>query len=331
MSLLRRHRESAGLSQLELAERAGVSRQLVGAAEAGRNLPRVDAAIALAAALGVPVEDVFPVSAQPCNVLTGEPIEDGISVRAGRVGSRVVAVPFPASPLRWGSLDGVVEGGSLTPATGLRNGLVIAGCEPALDLLEDELRRRGTAALSVMTSSRGAIAALQAGRVHAAVVHGPALAGADEMANVTRFRLASWEVGLADAADAPPGWLETALAGQSPVVQREPGAGVQQTFESAVLEDVARVPGPRVNSHRESAVHALYARIPAVTIAPAAAAVGAQFVALDSHDTEVWIDSDWFDDRVVTEALDVLLGREFRATLARIGGYNLTAFGTKVS
>ncbi|MDJ0664883.1 MAG: helix-turn-helix domain-containing protein [Acidimicrobiia bacterium] len=331
MTRLREYRESAGLSQVELAEKAGVSRQLVGAAESGRNLPRVDAAIALAGALGVPVEDVFPASAPPCDVLTGEPIGDGRAVRAGRVGSKVVAAPFPASPLRWGSLDGVVTGGSLTPVAGLRNGLVVAGCEPALDLLEDQLRRRGTSALSVMTSSRGAIAALQAGRVHAAVVHGPALARADEMAGVARFRLASWEVGLADAVEAPSGWFDAALSGQSPVVQREPGAGVQQAFESAVHGDAARVPGPRVNSHHESAVHALYAGIPAVTIAPAAVAVGAQFVALDSHDTEVWIDPRWFDDRVVTEALDVLLGREFRATLARIGGYDLSAFGTKVS
>jgi DNA-binding XRE family transcriptional regulator len=52
---LRELREAAGLTQAELAARAGVSRQLVGAVEVGRHLPRVDAALALAAALNVDV------------------------------------------------------------------------------------------------------------------------------------------------------------------------------------------------------------------------------------------------------------------------------------
>jgi molybdate-binding protein len=242
-----------------------------------------------------------------------------------------VAAPFPASPLRWGSLDGVVERGSFSPVAELRDGIVVAGCEPALDLLEEHLRRRGTAALSVMTSSSGAIAALRAGRVHAAVVHGPALAKASEAPGLLRFRLASWEVGLADATDAPSGWVEAALSGRHPVVQRESGAGVQHAFEAALAVDAATVPGPRVNSHRESAVRAVYARMPAVTIGPAALAAGAQFVPLDSHDTELWIDPRWTEDRVVTEALDVLLGREFRLNLSRIGGYDLSAFGKVVS
>ena len=330
MSLLRQYRESAGLSQVELATKAGVSRQLVGAAEAGRNLPRVDAAVALAAALGASVEEVFPAAEQPVDVLTGEPLADGVSVRVGRVGDRVVATGFPASPLRWGSLDGVIERGNLTPVAHLRRGLVVAGCEPALDLLEDQLRRRGTAALSVMTSSTRAIEALLAGRAHAAVVHGPALTRAVELSGLVRLRLASWEVGLADATDAPAGWAETALSGRSPVVQREPGAGVQQTFEAAVAVAGATVPGPRVNSHRESAVRAVYAGIPAVTIEPAARAAGAQFVSLDRHDTELWIDPRWVDDRAVTEALEVLLGQEFRTNLMRIGGYDLAEFGARV-
>jgi molybdate-binding protein len=153
---------------------------------------------------------------------------------------------------------------------------------------------------------------------------------ADEIAGVVRLRLASWEVGLADAPDAPSGWVEAALSGRHPVVQRDSGAGVQKTFEAAVAVDATTVPGPRVNSHRESAVRAVYAGIPGVTIEPAALAVGAQFVSLDSHDSELWIDHRWVDDRVVTEALDVLLGREFRANLVRIGGYDLSAFGSKV-
>ena len=245
MSRLRSYREAAGLSQTDLAMRAGVSRQLIGAAEAGRNLPRVDAGIALAEALSVTVAELFAEPTLPVDVITGHPVTEGVAVRVGRVGALVVAAPSPDAPLRWDPIDGVVDGGSFVPVADLRTGLVVAGCEPALELLETGLRRRGASALAVMTSSASAIEALRGGRVHAAVVHGPALRRADELPAIVRVRLASWEVGLADAPDAPSGWLETALSGREPVVQREVGAGVQQAFEAAVPAAVTEVPGPR--------------------------------------------------------------------------------------
>ncbi|MBV9534199.1 MAG: helix-turn-helix transcriptional regulator, partial [Solirubrobacterales bacterium] len=56
---LRERRLQCGLSQTELAARAGVSRQLVAAVEAGRNTPAVDAALRLARALATTVEELF--------------------------------------------------------------------------------------------------------------------------------------------------------------------------------------------------------------------------------------------------------------------------------
>lgn len=304
---------------------------MVGAAEAHRNLPRVDAGIALAEALGVSVTELFAESTLPVDVVTGQPVAEGAAVRVGRVGAREVSAPLSGSPLRLNSVDGIVANGALVPIADQRAGLVVAGCEPTLELLESILRRSGASSLAVMTSSAGAIEALRGGRVHAAVVHGRALRRADEFPEIVRLRLASWEVGIADAPDAPAGWLEEALSGRGPVVQREAGADVQQTFEGAVTGEVSAVPGPRVGSHRESAVCALYSGIPAVTIEPAARTVGAQFASLGSDDTELWIDARWAEHRVVTEALDVLLGREFQTNLKQIGGYDLSRFGTTVA
>ncbi len=329
MASLRRYRESAGLTQTELAERSGVSRQLIGAAESGRNLPRVDAAVAIAAALNVAVETLFGAGALPVDVITGATPADGSLLRVGRVGSRLVTAAPHGGTAGWGPADGLIESGDYVPFAEQRDGLVVAGCEPGLDVLERILRESGAAALSVMASSASAIDALRAGRVHAAVVHGPALARAGEVANTVRIKLASWEVGLAGAPDAPQDWFETVLSGRTPVAQREPGAGVQQTFMAAV--STAEVPGPRVDTHLEAAACSVLAGIPAVTIEPAALAVGARFHSLGHHDTELWIDDQWQTHRVVTEALDVVNSRSFRLRLGAAGGYDLSAMGTQVA
>ncbi len=52
-------RESAGLTQAELASRVGVTRQTLIAIEQGRYSPTLELAFQLARALGVRLDDVF--------------------------------------------------------------------------------------------------------------------------------------------------------------------------------------------------------------------------------------------------------------------------------
>ena len=307
-----------------------MSRQLVGAVEAGRHLPRVDAGIALAGALGLDVADLFADAFPAVDVVTGRVPASGTRVRSGRVGRQTVVAPLHQAPDGWGGIDGEVQDGNFVPWVTQRDGLVIAGCEPGLEVLERLLRQTGAAAVSVTASSAAAIDALQHKRVHAAVVHGPALQRAAELADVVRIHLASWEVGLADSADAAEDWFDEALSGRVPVVQREAGAGVQTEFETRV-DRVGPVPGPRAGSHLEAASRAVYGGIPAVTIEPAALAVGAEFRSFGFHETELWIDAEWRDDRVVTEALDVIADRRYQQRLRTVGGYDLSRFGSRLS
>jgi putative transcriptional regulator len=59
-SHLRRHRLLAdGMSQQELADRVGVTRQTVHSVETGKYKPTVELALRLARCLGVRVEDLF--------------------------------------------------------------------------------------------------------------------------------------------------------------------------------------------------------------------------------------------------------------------------------
>ncbi len=328
MHAVRRLRGEARLTQAELAERAGVSRQLVGAVEAGRHLPRVDAAVALAGALGVAVESLFGSDAPPVDVVTGELSPEGGLVRLGRVGDRAVAAPARLGPDGWDVADAVIDGGTAVPLTTAAPGIVVAGCEPGLQVLERLLREGGMAAVAAVASSRAAVAALDAGRAHAAVVHGPA---PDARPDVDRYRLARWRVGLGAPADAPTRWAQDALRGAGPVVQREQGAGVQRAFEEAAGAEPGTRPGPRAASHLEAARRAVFGGLPAVTIEPAAVAVGAAFHPLETHEAQLWVGRRWREARAVQEALHVIGGRRFQRRLAGVGGYDLAGCGTRAA
>lgn len=327
-SRLREWREAAGLTQADLAARAGVSRQLVGAIEAGRHLPRVDAGLALAAALGGDVATLFGPHPAAVDVVSGAVPPDGTLVRVGRVGERTVTAPARLGPEGWDVADGVAGGGTVTPFDTLAPGFVVAGCEPGLQVLERQLREAGMAAVAATASSRAAAAALADGRVHAAVIHGPAdRLPAPEIA-VDRFLLSRWRVGLAASPQRPGRWWEEVLAGAGPVVQREEGAGVQRAFEEA-LGGTGPVPGPRVGSHVEAALRAMLTGLAAVTIEPAALAVGAAFHPLEVHEAELWVDRRRLGERAVAAALEAIAGARFQRRLAAVGGYDLAGTGSR--
>ena len=328
MSNLRRYRRAAGLTQAELAEQAGVSRQLVGATEAGRHLPRVDAGLALAAALGVGVDQLFSVAPPPVDVITGLAPENGTLVRSARVGNHVVTAPLQSGIGGWDAADGLVDDGVFAQFSPHADGLVVAGCEPGLEVLERMLRESGMAALSVMASSVAAIGALADGRAHAAVVHGPALARYSNAMDVARFRLTRWQVGLAASPDSDAGWFSEAASGRIPVVQREQGAGVQKTFEQSAGTSV---PGPRVGGHVEAAERALLTGMPAVTIEPAALALGAKFEPLDIHEVQIWVANEWVNERFVSAAMSLVVSSRFQLRLSSVGGYDLTGSGSRVA
>jgi putative transcriptional regulator len=78
--LRRARRERADLTQQQLAERVGVSRQTIVSIERGRYNPTVGLALALAGALGLTVEDLFQLGPGDAE---GEP-----PGREGRAGAR---------------------------------------------------------------------------------------------------------------------------------------------------------------------------------------------------------------------------------------------------
>lgn len=187
---VRARRLQRGLSQQELAERAGVTRQAIGGIEAGEAAASVGVALRLARALGCRVEDLFRLEDEPAGVVAetaaDEPAAPGTRVRLARLGGRLAAFPLVGGGAVGATLhpaDGVVErvlrGGRrvrvrLYEDAGLaERTVVVAGCDPALALLADRTGQRapGTRVAWTAAGSGGALAALAAGRVHVAGIH----------------------------------------------------------------------------------------------------------------------------------------------------------------
>lgn len=328
---MRRHRRAAGLSQVELADRAGVSRQAVGALEAGRNLPRVDAALALAVALGTTVEDLLAVGPPQALHVLDEPFTEGQPVRAARVGDHTVCVPVPAAAdgEAWSAPDAVVHDGRVQVLAGAQlDGFVVVGCDPAIGVLAALGPPRGAGRiLAVAASSAAARLALTVGRAHAAVVHDVALPPPRDGDRVHRLVLAAWRTGLAAAPEAGEA-IAAALAGAGEVVQRDPGAAAQAAYERALARAGATPPpGPRASGHLDAARHASRIGVAAVTIEPVARALGLDFHPLETHTVEIWIDAGAVDHAGARALGEVLVSARLRARLGAFAGYQLAGTG----
>ena len=337
---IRAGRKARGWSQRELSERAGVSRQLLGAVEASRHVPNVRAALALARALDVPVERLFgdgpTTRAVPVPVVDGAPLPEGSPVVVARVGEATVLAPcrhWLSNGEVWAVPDGAVAGGEVAmldeAATG---GLVLAGCDPAMGILGGLVERRSAhRVVSVHASSARSVAALAAGRVHGVVVHGPEGALADAPVSVRRWRLGGWQVGLASGRATGVPSLDELSARRLRVVQRDPGAGSQQALQRALagLGADPALPGPVAEGHLDVARRVAAGAPAGVTMEAAARSFGLGFRPLEDHAVELWLDARWVALPAAAALVEVLASAAFRSRIELIGGYDLAGCGSE--
>lgn len=98
--LLRAARARLGISQAELAHRAGVTRQAVSAIESGKAAPTMAVALRLARVLGRRVDDLFrlvdelPIVSAELLASDDLPAEEAVRVQVANVGGRLVARPL---------------------------------------------------------------------------------------------------------------------------------------------------------------------------------------------------------------------------------------------
>lgn len=263
---LQAHRERAGLSRSQLAQRAGLSRQAVHSIETGLTVPSTLIALQLARALGAQVEDLFclPDPSVSARWLGEQGLggrgqrETAVTasqrVRLARVGEQWLALALQGEAGLHTPADGVTlcaqgEMVSVTPLLDLRDlqgSALIAGCDPSLALLGRHAARLHPESRLLWRDlpSLHALQALARGEAHAAAIHlWDPRSGESNYPFVVRelrgqptslITLWAWEQGLIVARGNPKGIripADLARPGLS-LVNRETGAGSRMLLDA---------------------------------------------------------------------------------------------------
>jgi putative molybdopterin biosynthesis protein len=351
---LRMARQARGLSQQQLAGVAGVTRQAVSAVESGHSDPSLRFALALASALGVTVEELFGRGdlADPVLARLVAPVGPGARVALATVGDTFVALPLrgeTAARTGFGAAGGLVPGRPEASAAGTgelpvrpisppRPTLVVAGCDPALPLLETPLSLLDPPVAFAWwpCGSGEAMRLAAAGLVHAAGVH----RAADEPAPVDVTDIpggaevvgfASWREGLV----VRPGTAVTGLGDVARLglrlVNREPGAQARTLLDRERLRlglTPAEFPGydSQASGHLQVAA-AVAGRLAdaGVSSEPAALAYGLDFIPLAAERFDLVMPAKLAASREVQGLLKVLTSPWLLTQLASLPGYEPAA------
>jgi molybdate-binding protein/DNA-binding XRE family transcriptional regulator len=342
---VRDRRLRSGWSQEALARHAGLSRAAVSAIETGQMVPSTVAALSLAAALGVRVEDLFwlPRSgAEGASWAWGPPTARCRYWRA-EVGGRIRLYPVEATPLGVVAHDGVADGSAPEPAGGRGSGasepsatLVVACCDPAVGLLAAELARvSGVRLIALPRSSRAALGLLGRGLVHVAGVHleragvpggNAAPVRAALGPGYTLLRAARWEEGIALGSRLRVGSVGDAVRSSLRWVGREEGSGARQCLDE--LLGARRAPRRLASDHRgvAEAVRNGWADA-GVCLRLVSEEAGLNFLVVRQETYDLCFPSRWEHDPRLRALLAVVRSPSYRRALGDLPGYESAETG----
>jgi molybdate-binding protein/DNA-binding XRE family transcriptional regulator len=364
---LRERRQAFALSQKQLADLAGITRQSVAAVETNQYSPATSVALRLAHALHCRVEDLFSIKSGG-EIIEGELLgslpraHDKLRVQVTQVGGRTFVRPLEGV----GELtsltacaDGLIVGTDGNPKhvkvnllkdrDAVRRKIVIGGCDPAMFLAAQHLEKYNKENLVPYLMGNGlALAALKRGEVHAAGIH-----SADKEAsprnNISRalggldcavVTFAHWEEGLIVRRGNPKQIRAVADAAKPTVriVNREKGSGARRLLDRELQS--AGVPAARVKgygdevlSHLEvaSCVKAGLADV-GIGVRAAAAISGLDFVALERERYDLVIPRAHYNALPgLRMLLDMIVGKAFREEIEAFGGYDTSDTGRIVA
>ncbi len=369
---LKVRRLERGLSQGELANRAGITRQAVSSIESNLYLPATTVALQLASVLACRVEDLFsltPAEEFMEGTFIGHlPLQGWTPSRSARVKVSTVGKHTFVRPLNelGDQLSFAVPAdGYLTDTQGkisgttvrvklsrdqesIRQEISVAGCDPAIFLLGEHLRRQ-TDKTSVVGWTMGSMAALRAlerGEVHVAGMHllDPG-SGESNMPFLRRtlkgsgydvVTFATWEEGFLVRPGNPLSIRTAADLTQSAVrlVNREEGSGAR-----LLLDQRLRASGVRpkqiqgydllASTHFEVARTIAKGQADAgIGIRSAAQHFDLDFIPLQATRYDLVVPKPYLKSHpTLTRLFETLVSRPFRREIDALGGYDTSETG----
>lgn len=350
---LRLARQARGYSQQQLAGMAGVSRQAVSAVESGHSDPSLRAALALSQALGMTVEELFG-PGEPAPALQAIPVAPpgGPGARAvlAAVGDTYAALPLagdsatragflPAGGIIAGAPDGDIQAVPVRPIGPPRPTLVVAGCDPALPLLEVPLALLDPPVGFAWwpCGSAEALSLASRGLVHVAGVH-PSGTRERDLAGAGVVGFSSWREGLvlrAGLAGTVSGLADVARQ-HLRLVNREPGSEARRLLDRERMRlglAAGNLPGygTCAKGHLQVASSVAAGLADAgVASEPAALAYGLAFVPLAEERFDLVIPRSQRGTREIQGLLRVLASPWLLAQLASLPGYDPAQCGEQV-
>jgi molybdate-binding protein/DNA-binding XRE family transcriptional regulator len=368
---LKSFRIRTGLSQSELATRAGITRQAVSSIESNLYLPTTAVALQLASVLACRVEDLFslaPTESAIDGALIGR-LPQGkagdrqIRVKVSAVGKRTIVRPVTGLGEQLSftvPADGYVvetHGGKSGSTVRVKlsrdrqtieQEITVAGCDPAIFLAGEHLRRHKdrTSVVGWTMGSMAALQSLQRGEVHVAGLHlfDPAT-GESNLPFLRRtlkgsgyeiVTFATWEEGFLIRPGNPKS-IRTAADLADPsvtVINRERGSGArllldQRLRAAEVTATQIRGYGQIVSSHFEVARTVAGGQADVgIGIRSAAQLFELDFVPLQTARYDLVVPKPYLKSHpTLAHLFETLVSRPFRDEIEALGGYDTSETG----
>ena len=357
---VREKRQTLHLSQKQLADLAGITRQAICAVEANQYSPSTSVALKLAQVLRCRVEDLFCLKGNG-EVIEGELIgplpkaDHKVRAQVTQVDARILVRPL-AGLGELSSLSTTADGLILGPGSdanlvkvqlfenrqALSRNIVIAGCDPAMFLASEHFKQRTKDNLvPCLMGSSIALNALKRGEIHVAGIH-----LADENSGSLNLRdlkqnvgdmdcmivtFAHWEEGFLVRQGNPKRIRYTADVAKPTVriVNREKGSGARRLLDKQLKKiriDPERVKGynDEVLSHLEVATRVKAGLADTgIGVRAAASICGLDFLPLQRERYDLVIPRVYYETLSGLQILlDIMVSKPFRDELEALGGYD---------
>jgi len=362
---LREKRQATGLSQKQLADLAGITRQAVSALEADQYSPATSVALQLARALKCRVEELFSIKSSG-ELIEGELLgelpagDNPIRAQVTQIGHRILVRPLVGvgelTSLS-ATADGLIIGTNpdnnrvkvklLKAREEVRRKIVVGGCDPAMFLAGEHVRKRDHESLvPCLMGSSIALNALKRGEVHMAGIHlADESAGTWHLPNLKGrlgdmdcivITFAHWEEGFI-VRQGNPKKIRTVSDIAKPtvkIVNREKGSGARRLLDKQMRASTIRPKRIRGYSDEVFSHLDVASRIKAgladtgIGVQSVASICGLDFVPLQRERYDLVIPKANYETLHGLRALlDTIVSKPFRDELDALGGYDTRDIG----